>query len=54
MILWDPPVWPVSYAGLFLPHKLVMQKVECGDKKSTLALFSTLKVFGEAMGTAKS
>ena len=33
MILWNPPVWPVSHAGLsLLAHK----------------------VFGEAMGTAKS
>ena len=54
MILWNPPVWPVSHAGPFLPHKLVMQKVECGDKKSSLPLFSTLKVFGEVVGTFKS
>ena len=54
MILWNTPVWPVSHAGPFLPHKLVMQKVECGDKKSSLARFSTLKVFGEAVGTFKS
>lgn len=54
MILWDTPVWSASHAGSFLPHKLIMQKVERSDKKSTLALRSpspfSHKVFREAVG----
>ena len=54
MILWDPPVWPTSHAGPSLTLKLIMQKVERSDKKSTLALRSPSpfphKVFREAVG----